>query len=461
MAGAATIYVKQIALYERDLVLRMPFRFGSVTMREAPQMFVKLDIEDQHNRRASGFSAEVLAPKWFDKDPSLSNEDNFEQLRASMRKAQDAYLRSGPTTPFLMFADNYEAQNDVPADQQLVSSFGQALLDRAVMDALCRLEEMSFYTAIKQNRAGIVAHDIAPDLNSADIDSFLSRLEPSQSIAARHTVGLADPLNDNPEPVGDHLPETLVEVVRTYGNRYYKLKLSGVLDKDVERLCQIAAILEQHRPDYLASLDGNEQFPDVESFVVFLGELKKKPELKCFLERILFIEQPIVRSSALSATLPDHSWLKPIIIDESDCALGSFPRAIALGYRGVSSKSCKGLYKALINLYRCRKAGPDYFLSGEDLTMQAGIAVQQDLALVSLLGLRHVERNGHHYANGLEGVGRDEQQRFLAAHSDLYCDSHGVTRLDIVDGSLNISSLDCPGFASRALPDTATMRPVG
>ncbi len=36
------------------------------------------------------------------------------------------------------------------------------------------------------------------------------------------------------------------------------------------------------------------------------------------------------------------------------------------------------------------------FLSGEDLTCQAGLAVQQDLALVSLLGLSHVERNGHH-----------------------------------------------------------------
>ena len=43
-------------------------------------------------------------------------------------------------------------------------------------------------------------------------------------------------------------------------------------------------------------------------------------------------------------------------------------------------------------------------MTGEDLTIQAGLALQQDLALVSLLGLTHVERNGHHYVNGMAGL---------------------------------------------------------
>ena len=40
-------------------------------------------------------------------------------------------------------------------------------------------------------------------------------------------------------------------------------------------------------------------------------------------------------------------------------------------------------------------------MTGEDLTIQPGLALQQDLALVSILGLTHVERNGHHYVNGM------------------------------------------------------------
>ena len=46
----------------------------------------------------------------------------------------------------------------------------------------------------------------------------------------------------------------------------------------------------------------------------------------------------------------------------------------------------------------------DYFMSAEDLTTQAGLSVQQDLALVNLLGIGHVERNGHHYVNGMAAL---------------------------------------------------------
>ena len=45
-------------------------------------------------------------------------------------------------------------------------------------------------------------------------------------------------------------------------------------------------------------------------------------------------------------------------------------------------------------------------MSAEDLTTQAGLSVQQDLALVNLLGIRHVERNGHHYVNGMAAQAR-------------------------------------------------------
>jgi len=90
--------------------------------------------------------------------------------------------------------------------------------------------------------------------------------------------------------------------------------------------------------------------------------------------------------------------------------------------------------------------------------VQAGLAVQQDLALVSLLGLAHVERNGHHYVNGMAGAPREEQQAFLAGHPDLYEDSQGAVRLRIVNGLLELRSLDAPGYASGALPDWNSMR---
>ena len=97
-------------------------------------------------------------------------------------------------------------------------------------------------------------------------------------------------------------------------------------------------------------------------------------------------------------------------------------------------------------------------MSGEDLTLQAGIALQQDLALVSLLGLAHVERNGHHYVNGMAGLPAGEQEIFLKGHEDLYERSHGAVRLRIDKGTIHMKSVECPGYASRAHPDWQSMR---
>ena len=144
----------------------------------------------------------------------------------------------------------------------------------------------------------------------------------------------------------------------------------------------------------------------------------------------------------------------PLLIDESDATLDAFVQARALGYTGASSKSCKGFYKSVVNAARCahRNASEKanrYFLSGEDLTMQAGIGVQQDLALVGWLGLSHVERNGHHYVNGLAAVPESEQQALLKLHPDLYEPSDGAVRLAIRGGQLPLSSLaTAPGFAT-------------
>jgi len=69
-----------------------------------------------------------------------------------------------------------------------------------------------------------------------------------------------------------------------------------------------------------------------------------------------------------------------------------------------------------------------------------------------------VERNGHHYVNGMASLPESEQRAFLAAHPDLYEWSHGAARVAIRDGMLAIGSLDCPGYASRAMPDWNTMK---
>ena len=309
---------------------------------------------------------------------------------------------------------------------------------------------------------------MVPDLDGFDFDAFLASLEPSPTIAARHTVGLVDPIvaaDQAPDTrVGDGLPETLEEVVAAYGNRWFKLKVGGHLQDDLERLVRIAGVLDRIRDPVRLSLDGNEQYEDVEAVVELWQAMEREPALQRLCASTLFIEQPIKRQVALARSVQPLARLRPVIIDESDGDLDAFPRARRLGYAGVSSKNCKGFYKSLVNLARCRRWNADgeggFFMSGEDLTTQAGFSVQQDLALVSLLGLAHVERNGHHFIDGFAGRPAAEAQAFLRQHPDLYREDQGRVRLRIEHGLLQIGSLECPGFGTSVVPVLEGTRPM-
>src|SRR5205085_371371 len=103
--------IREIELYERPVQLRLPFRFGVVTLRHCPQAFVRARIETEAGKSGWGAAAEMMAPKWFDKDLSLTNEQNFEQLREVLRIARAAYLSdASPGTAFGHFARHYDDQ---------------------------------------------------------------------------------------------------------------------------------------------------------------------------------------------------------------------------------------------------------------------------------------------------------------------------------------------------------------
>ena len=479
MAEAPRFRVCDIELHERPVRLRLPFRFGVVTLTECPQAFARARIEFADGRSSWGGAAELMAPKWFDKNLALTNDDNFEQLRDVLRLARAAYLADAtPASAFGHFARHHDAHQAASAARgynPLLASYGPALVDRAILDALCRALGVSFYACMRANLAGLGAARAefeGAGFAGFDWNSFLAGLAPAAAIDARHTVGMVDAITaaDLPKPLDDGLPETLEQVVARYGHRYFKLKVGGRLDDDLARLAAIAAVLDRSGADYFASLDGNEQYPDAAGVAELLARMRQAPALARLTRSILFIEQPIARSTALDVDVRALATDTPVIIDESDGELDSFVRARARGYTGISSKTCKGLYKSLLNAARCVawNAGEQgtpppgardpqratrYFMSGEDLTTQAGLAVQQDLALVNLLGITHVERNGHHYVNGMAALPEAEQSAFLAAHPDLYEHSHGAVRLRIQQGRIALGTLDVPGFASAVLPD--------
>ncbi|WGF87705.1 enolase C-terminal domain-like protein [Marinivivus vitaminiproducens] len=435
--SAPSLRLIDIGLYERAMPFTHPFRFGAATVREAPQAFVQATVEVEGIGRASGATAEMMMPKWFDKDPAKSPDENIADLRRSLTDARAAYLasRDGDSA----FGHHARAIATLAPDPSppLVRQYGPAVIDKAILDALFRAVGVDAATGLRRNLAGIDSR-LTPDLGQAAIDGFLAGIRPGAAIALRWTVGLIDDL------------DVLARTVEEDGLRYLKIKLGGDVDADLDRLATIARLLDGKT--FHATLDANEQY-DPDRLVRLAEALQSEARLEGIRRRLLYIEQPFDRRSTPATPLGRAGEAFAFIIDEADDSYDAFPRALEQGYRGVSSKSCKGLYKAILNAARCRASGGGRFMAAEDLTCQAGLAVQQDTALAAMLGCDHVERNGHHYVDGFGPAPRAEAERFRLSHPDLYRDADGI-RLDARDGSLRIASLFAgPGLAGGASPD--------
>ncbi|WP_114947541.1 enolase [Microvirga calopogonii] len=446
--------IREIQTFERPMRFARPFRFGLVTVDEAPQAFLRVVVEVEGAGTATGVTAEMMMPKWFDKNPAKSPQDTIADLKASVGEAARHYAQAQDwDTAFGHHVRGFSAQKAWAADRGLpglVASFGPALVDKAVADALLKALKLSFPEGLRHNVFGIDARQ-TPDLDEGRIRSFLSGVQPVGDVLLRHTVGLLDSLDG---------AGGLEDEIRLANLRLFKIKIGGDIDADIPRLAAIHDLLSRHVPDYRATLDANEQY-DPQRLRVLIQAMSGGT-LRAFREHLLYIEQPFDRAGTFAAFLGDLGGEIPFIIDEADGDYDAFPRAVELGYRGVSSKACKGFYKSILNAVRVsvlNEARPgQFFVSAEDLTCQAGLGIQQDTALVATLGLTHAERNGHHYVEGFGPASDAEAARFAAAHPDLYRRQGERIGLAFERGSLPTASLmSAPGFASGAEPEWSSL----
>lgn len=447
---APRLTIRDIEGFERPVPFAEPFRFGAVRVTGAPQAFVRVAIEVEGHGPAIGASAEMMIPKWFDKRPERAPDETVDDLRLSLALARDLYLSDRRSdTAFGHHAARVKAQ--VEAGRRaglppLAALFGPAEIDKAILDALLRATGQSVFAGLRANVVGLDAR-LTPDLETGEIVDALAAAKPGTSIALRHTVGLDDHL-DGAMGLG--------AIAAATGARYFKLKLGGEPAADADRLAAIGTILDGLPGRSAVTLDANEQYGDLASLAALLHALAQDARLAAIERRLLYIEQPLHRTATFTQPLGPLA-ARPFIIDEADDSYDAFPRAQRLGYRGVSSKACKGLYKSLLNGVRVRR-DPNLFMTAEDLTCQAGLAVQQDCALAAVLGLTHIERNGHRYGGGFGAA--PEAAAFRAAHPDLYEGEGQAIRLRITDGTLALASLAVPGFATAVHPDWAALSPL-
>src|SRR5581483_9274938 len=111
---------------------------------------------------------------------------------------------------------------------------------------------------------------------------------------------------------------TLEDAIKVYGHRHFKVKLRGELASDVDRLTAVASVLDRMCSEYFVTLDGNEQYKEVESVVALWQSIAAVPGLSRFLGNVMWIEQPLSRDVAQRASVEALADLRPVLIDESD-----------------------------------------------------------------------------------------------------------------------------------------------
>ncbi len=449
-----------------DARTRLPFRFGVSTLTAAPVLTARVDVRGE-GTEASGYAADLLVPKWFEKDPAKSVEDDVRALLDSARAAASALLR--PRDDDTAFGHWYSLYRERvlarhrEAPDALVRGFGAALLERAMIDAVCRATGVSFFEALATDRLGFEGGRIYPEVKDLDLAPLGA---PAERLAVRHTIGLLDPLRAAElDGDGDGLPRALEEDIARYGLTRFKLKVAGHEEADVARVVEVARVVrEQVGDDARFSLDGNEQFEDLDGLARLLDGAVADDDGRWLLERVLWIEQPLRRDLTFDRdrhrALDVVTAVAPLTIDEADTGFDSFRTAFSVGYRGVSVKNCKGVFRALVNRGLCEHYGDEAFLTAEDLTNLPVTALHQDLATMAALGLTSVERNGHHYFRGLDHLPPEEAEAALAAHPDLYVRDGSAVRLRIEGGELSVASLAAAGYGTSLTPSLDARTPI-
>jgi L-alanine-DL-glutamate epimerase-like enolase superfamily enzyme len=468
--------VHEIAFHMRNVRTRMPFRYGVATLTSVPILHVTLNAEIDGGVRCTGYAADILPPKWFDKDPAKDYQNNVEDLLFVARSAANTLsdIGSRPASVFSLWQDVYEATlraGDGRHLNHLTAAFGSTLMERAMTDALGRGLGLSYHTMLQaaDNPLGVDLGQILASLDGIPVRDVVAKA-PSSSIAIRHTVGLTDPIEDADIPdqdrLDDGLPQSLAAYIATQGLTHFKVKIQGDAEADLERLRQIARVVETDAEGCVISLDGNEQYADLEPFESLLARLQT--ELPDLYRAISYIEQPLERSVALDSSQAERieriGREKPMIVDESDGDLDTFSRAIDIGYRGVSTKNCKGLFKALANQALAQQRSCDsarYLLTAEDLMNLPVVPLHQDLTHIAALALDHAERNGHHYVRGLDHLTQAERDACVQDHGTLYTRDSDGCRLSVTGGRIDLRSLQVSGLGvGEGSVDVTSMTPL-
>ena len=402
------IRVKEVRHSYQDFRYRTPLKFGGQSLDRVTLLNVEMVVETGRGVVATGYGSMPLGNVW----AWPSKELSYEQTLHLMRLAADEGMYAGylhtlgghpiEITNKLEGYFEFEAEcltaPEPPAPLLAVLVVASAF-DAALHDAFGKAHGRSVY------------HCYGPEFLGADaLDRFVTR-EPQPRMPLYHLVGALDPLTaaDVVAPVGDGLPETLAEWVRTDGLTHLKIKLNGDdLGWDVDRVLRVNAVADECRPGgaWHFSLDFNERCQSVAYLLACLEQVRAKAPSAY--DRIQYVEQPTHRDLKAHPgnRMHEAAKLKPVVIDESLTDLESLHLARELGYTGVAFKACKGQTQTLLLAAEAQRLG--MFRCVQDLTCPGASLIHSAGLAAHIPGVAAIEANSRQYVPAAN-VGWDER----------------------------------------------------
>ena len=286
------IEIRAVSLAGQNCRTRIPFRFGVTTLVEAPVLTARVAVRPVGGGSAAddesiGFAADLCVPKWFDKSPASTATQDIRALLASAERAARAAVGLAGT-PFSIWRSLHRRCSGEGSGVALVDGFGVALVERAMIDAVCRAAGSSFREALRSDLFVFDPGALLPALEGTAPGTLVADPAPER-VLVRHTVGGLDPLrsSDVPEALrgADDHPVSLDDDIARYGLKAFKLKAGGDPVSDSERLCEISRVVAEAGVDApLFTLDANEQYPALDALGRLLDRLAESADGRRLLE---------------------------------------------------------------------------------------------------------------------------------------------------------------------------------
>ncbi|MED5382030.1 MAG: hypothetical protein VYC47_05620, partial [Verrucomicrobiota bacterium] len=178
-----------------QLKTRMPFKYGIATMTEVPMVFVRVETE-LDGQPSWGIASDLLPPKWFTKVPDDSLKKEIADMLRVIRRALAHAIGIEAPSAFGAWQTAYEQQAAWAKSNKvapLLAHFGTSLVERAVIESVCRATGRPLGQALRDGTLGFEPGAIHPASAKFSTADRLPQ-QPLAKVQARHTVGLADPL---------------------------------------------------------------------------------------------------------------------------------------------------------------------------------------------------------------------------------------------------------------------------